>query len=76
MTRFVRHTACMDESGDAHKMLVGKPEEKRPLRLRRSKWKNNTEMKIWLENLYWIYLAQARDRWRALVNTLMNSWVA
>jgi hypothetical protein len=66
----------MDESGDAHKMLVGKPEEKRPLRLRRSKWKNNTEMKIWLENLYWIYLAQARDRWRALVNTLMNSWVA
>jgi hypothetical protein len=54
---------------------VGKPEEKRPLRRRRSRWVNNIKMdlrKIRWGGVDWINLAQDRDLWRDLVNTLMN----
>ena len=58
-----------------HRVLVGKPEEKRPLGRRRRRWGDNNKMEIqevgggcgdWME------LAQDRDRWRALVSTVMN----
>jgi hypothetical protein len=54
---------------------MGKPEGKRPLRRSRRRWVNNIKMDfrdIGWGGMDWIYLAQDRDRWRALVNTVMN----
>ena len=58
-----------------HKVLVGKPEGKRPLGRQRCRWEDN--IKIDLEDVgcggvEWIGLAEGRDRWRALVSTEMN----
>jgi hypothetical protein len=55
---------------------VGKPEGKRPLRRPRRRWVDNIktdlgEMGGW-DGIDWINLAQDRDQWRALVNTVMN----
>ena len=69
------HVARMEEGRGVHKVLVGKPEGKRPLgRLRRG-WEDNIEMD--LEEVGrgcgdWMELAQDRDRWRALVSMVMN----
>jgi len=56
-------------------VLVGKPEGKRPLgRLRRT-WEDHTKMDlqdVGCGSMDWIELAQNRDRWRALVSTVMN----
>jgi hypothetical protein len=55
--------------------LVGKPEGKRPLGRPRRRWDDGIKMsfrEISWECLEWIYLAQDRGRWRALVNTVMN----
>jgi hypothetical protein len=56
-------------------LLVGKPEGKRPLRLPRRRWVDNIKIDLremgW-GRMDWIDLAQDRDRWRALVNTVMN----
>jgi hypothetical protein len=57
------------------KSLVGKPKGRRPFRIPRNRWKDNTEMdlrEIGLEGVDWIHLAQDRDQWQALVNTVMN----
>jgi hypothetical protein len=54
---------------------VGKPEGKRPLRSSRSRWVDNIKMylrEIKWGSMDWIDLAQDRDQWRALVNTVMN----
>jgi hypothetical protein len=56
-------------------ILVGKPEEKRPLGRPRRRWKNNIRMnlrKVGWVGLAWIYLVPDRDQWRALMNTVMN----
>jgi hypothetical protein len=57
---------------------VGKPEGKRPLGRPRRRWVNNIKMDVretgW-DGGDWIDLAQDRDRWRALMNTVMNLWV-
>ena len=57
-----------------HKVLVGKPEGKRPLARPRRRWEDN--IKIDLQEVGgggdWMELAQDRDRWWALVNTVMN----
>jgi len=54
---------------------VGKPEEKRPLGRPRCRWSNNIKMSVqevgW-EGMEWIDLVQDKDRWRALVNAVMN----
>jgi hypothetical protein len=54
---------------------VGKPEGKRSLGRPRRKWANNIKMDLrdmgW-DGMDWIHLAQERDQWRALVNTMMN----
>jgi hypothetical protein len=61
---------------NAYWILVGKPEEKRRLEIPRRRWVDNIKMDlkdIGLGNVVdWIDLAQDRDQWRALVNTVMN----
>ena len=65
----------MGEGRGVRRVLVGKPEGKRPLGRPRCRWEDN--IKINLQEVGgdcgdWVELAQDRDRWRALVNTLMN----
>ena len=67
--------ARMEEGRVVHKVLVGKPEGKRPLGRPRRRWEDNIIMG--LEELGrgcgdWMGLAQDGDRWRALVSTVMN----
>jgi hypothetical protein len=60
---------------NVHNILVGKTEGKRLLGRPRSKWEDNIGMdfrEIGWEGVDWIHLAQDRDRWRALVNTVMK----
>jgi hypothetical protein len=65
----------MGEKRDAYRILVGKPEGKRPLGRPRRRWADSIKMdlrEIVRGGMYWIHLAQDRDQWRALVNTVMN----
>ena len=57
-----------------HRVLVGKPERKRRLGRRRHRWEDNIKMDLWevRGGGGWMELAQNRDRWRTLVNTVMN----
>jgi hypothetical protein len=65
------------EKRNAYRVLVGKPEGNRPLEILR-RWVDNIKMDLraigW-GGVDWIDLAQDRDQWRALVNTIMNLWV-
>jgi hypothetical protein len=73
--RWVGQVASMAETRTAYKVLVGKPEEKRTLARPRRRWEDNIKRdgrEIGFGNVDWIHLAQDRDRWRALVNTVMN----
>jgi hypothetical protein len=65
----------MGEGRSVHRVLVGKPEEKRPLGRPRHRWEDN--IKVDLQEVGggcgdWMELTQDRDRWRALVSMLMN----
>jgi hypothetical protein len=65
----------MGEKRNAYKILVGKPEGKRPLGGPRHRWEDN--IRIYLREIEWggmdwIDVAQGRYQWRALVNTVMN----
>jgi hypothetical protein len=65
----------MGEKRNAYKILVGKPEGKRPLGRPRRRWVYNIKMdhtEIGWDGMDWIDLAQDRDQWRALVNTVKN----
>jgi hypothetical protein len=67
------------EKRDAYSILVRKPEGKRQLgRPRRRLVNNNKEdlIEIGWGGMNWIHLAQDRDQWRVLVNTLVNLWVS
>jgi hypothetical protein len=69
------HVARMWEDGGVHRVLVGKPEGKRPLGRPRRRWENNIKMdlqKVGGGRGDWMELAQDRDRWRALVDTVRN----
>jgi hypothetical protein len=79
MMREARHVARMGEKRNAYRILVGKPEEKRPLGRPRRRWVDNIKMdlrEIGWDSMDWIDVVQERDQWRALVNTVMNLWVA
>jgi hypothetical protein len=65
----------MGEERKEYKVLVGKPEGKRPLGRPRRKWEDGTRMDlrdIDLGGVVWILLSQDRDRWRAVVSAVMN----
>ena len=72
--RWVGHVARIGEGRGVHRVLVGKPEGKRPLGRPKRRWEDNIKMD--LQEVGgggdWMELAQDRDRWRALVNTVMN----
>jgi hypothetical protein len=65
----------MGESRGVYRVLVGKPEGKIRLGRSRRRWEDNIKMDIQeveCEGMDWIDLAEDRDRWRALVNAVMN----
>jgi hypothetical protein len=65
----------MGEGRNVYRVLVGKPEGKRPLGRPRRRWEDGIRMdleEIGCEGVEWIQLAQDRDRWRAVVNAVMN----
>jgi hypothetical protein len=65
----------MGEKRGAYRILLGRPEGRRPLGIPRRRWEDNIKMDLqdvgWV-GMEWIDLAQDRDRWRALVNAVMN----
>jgi len=73
--RWAGHVACMAEWRGMYRVLVGKPEGKRPLGRPRHKWEDNIKMdlkEVGCGGMDWIELAQDRDRWRTLMNVVMN----
>jgi hypothetical protein len=72
--RWAGHVALMGEERGVHRVLVGKPEGKRPLGRPRRRWDDNIKME--LQEVGgggdWMELAQDRDRWREVVNAVMN----
>ena len=65
----------MGEGRDVYRVLVGKPNGKRPLGRVRCRWEDNIKMdlqEVRCGGMDWIELAQERERWRALVNGIMN----
>jgi hypothetical protein len=74
--RWAEHIARMGERRGAYRALVGKPEGRRPPGKPRRRWEDNIKMNLqefgWGGGIDWTDLAQDRDRWQALVNTVMN----
>jgi hypothetical protein len=73
--RWAGHVALMGERKGVYRVLVGKPEGKGPLGRPRRRWEDN--IKVYLQEMgcggmEWIEVARDRDRWRALVNAVMN----
>jgi hypothetical protein len=73
--RWAGHAALMGEKRNAYRILVGKPEGNRPRGRPRCRWMDSIKIDLremgW-DGVDWIDLAQDRDQWRALVNTVMN----
>ena len=73
--RWAGHVATQGERRSVYRILVGKPEGKRPRGRPRCRWEDNIKMdlqEVEYGSMDWISLAQNRDRWRALVNAVMN----
>jgi len=73
--RWAGHVVHMGKGRSMYRVLVGKPEGKRSLGRPRHRWGDNIKMglqEVECGGMDWIKLAQDRDRWRALVNVVMN----
>ena len=73
--RWVGHVARMGEDRGVHRVLVGKPEGKRPLGIPRRRWEDNIKMdlqEVGGGRGDWMELAQDRDSWWALMGTVRN----
>jgi hypothetical protein len=73
--RWAGHVAPMGEKRNAYRLLVGKPGGRRPLGRPRRRWLDNIRMdlvEVGWGDVDWIGLAEDRDRWRALVNSVLN----
>jgi hypothetical protein len=73
--RWAGHIGRMGEKGNAYRLLVGKPEGRRPLGRPRRRWLDNIRMylvEVGRGDMDWIGLAQDMDRWRAHVNLVLN----
>ncbi|KAJ4442256.1 hypothetical protein ANN_12122 [Periplaneta americana] len=73
--RWAGHVARMGESRNAYRVLVGRPEGKRPLGRLRRRWEDNIKMdlrEVGCDDRDWINLAQDGNRWRAYVRAAMN----
>jgi hypothetical protein len=73
--RWAGHVARMGQRRGVYRILVGKPEGRRPLERSRHRWEDNIRMDLWEVGcgcVDWMELAQDRDRWHALVSAVMN----
>jgi hypothetical protein len=73
--KWAGRVARMGEGRGAYRVLVGRPEGKRPLGRPRRRWEDNIKMdfrEIGIDGANWIQLAQDRVQWRAFMNTVMN----
>jgi hypothetical protein len=76
--RWAGHVARMGEEWRVYRVLLGKPEGKRPMGRPRRRWLDNIRMdlqEVGCGYMDWIGLVQGRDRWRTLVSAVMNLWV-
>jgi hypothetical protein len=74
--RWAVHVICMGEGRGIYRVLVGRPEGKRPLGRPRHRWEDNIKMDLWeigINEVNWIQLAQYRVWWQAFVNMVMPS---
>jgi hypothetical protein len=73
--RWAGHVARIEERRGVYRVLVGKPEGRRPLGRHRHRWEDNIKrdlQEVGCGVKDWIELAQYRNRWRALMNVVMN----
>jgi hypothetical protein len=74
--RWEVHVSRVGEDRKVYRVLVGKPEGKRPLGRQKRRWEDGIRIDLretgWGGGMEWIQLAQDRGLWRALVNTVMN----
>jgi hypothetical protein len=68
----------MTEMRNIYNILVSEPEGKRPLSRPKYRWEDNIRMDLRVtrsESVEWMHMAQDRNQWQALVNSVMNFWV-
>jgi hypothetical protein len=73
--RWAGHVACMGEERKVYRVLVDKPQGKRPFGRPRRRWEDGIRMnlrEIGWGSVEWMKLALGRNRWRAVVNAVMN----